>query len=60
MKEITEKFIFNNKELVIKANFDYKTVKIGNEIFLPCREDLNYLINKLSDISEEMEDSNEV
>ncbi len=50
----TEKLIFNNKELVIKYDTVNKTVKIGDEIFFPSIQDLNYFINKLSDISEEM------
>lgn len=50
----TEKLIFNNKELVIKYDVVNKTLKIGNEVFFPSVQDLNYFINKLSDISEEM------
>lgn len=52
--------MFNNKELVVKFNTEYKTVKIGNEIFMPSIEDLKYFINKLSDVVEELEESNEI
>ena len=50
----TEKMIFNNKEIIIKYDIINKTLKIGSEIFFPSIQDLNYFINKLSDISEEM------
>ena len=54
------KYMFNNKELVVKFNTEYKTVKIGNEIFMPSIEDLKYFINKLSDVVEELEEGNEI
>ena len=55
-----EKYMFNNKELVIKFDDKFKTMKIGNEIFLPSLEDIKYFINKLSDIVYDMEENDEV
>ena len=55
-----EKYMFNNKELVIKFDYKFKTMKIGNEIFLPSLEDIKYFINKLSDIVYDMEENDEV
>ena len=54
-----EKFNWDKKRSInIIVNKEYKTVKVG-DYFFPCVEDLNWFINKLSDISEELSEDKE-
>ena len=54
INDIIEEFSWSgDRNLIIKINKDYKTIKVG-EYFFPSVEDLNTFINKLSDISESL------
>lgn len=55
-----EKFSWSSgkRSINIIVNNKYKTVKVG-DYFFPCVEDLNRLINKLSDISDNLSDEKE-
>lgn len=45
-----------DKEIVVNIKKEYGTIKVG-DLFFPCIEDFVYFVNKLTDIAEEVKDS---